>query len=293
MNRGLIEMFTATFLWGSTPIMSILSHLPSGVFVFLRVLFAFPFLLYFAIKKTGFKELLKLRPFWPVLLSGVMLSLNWIFLFWAVNFISVSTVIVMYYTGPIFTIILSVIFLKEKLTKNLIIAVFLAFLGVLFSVKGEIEINKYVIIALFSGVFYGLLGFFSKLSTKYHKAIDVTAWQVFISIFLTFPFLFISHYQLTAQAVTVSMITGIVHTAIALFLWYDSLNYIKVTTASIIAFSDLFFAIILAWIVLGQVPNIYQIIGGVLVFFAGFFMSAGEIKKPARKRFVLEEEREV
>jgi RarD protein len=271
-------MFTAAFLWGSTPIMSILSHLPSGVFVFLRVLFAFPFLLYFAIKKTGIKELLKLKPFWPVLLSGVMLSLNWIFLFWAVNFISVSTVIIMYYTGPIFTIILSVIFLKEKLTRNLIIAVIFAFLGVLFSVKGEIEINKYVVIALFSGIFYGLLGFFSKIATKYHKAIDVTLWQVFISIFLTFPFLFISHYQLTTQAVVVSMITGIVHTALALFLWYDSLNYIKVTTASIIAFSDLFFAIILAWLILGQVPNIYQIIGGILVFFAGVFMSVGEIK---------------
>jgi RarD protein len=208
-----------------------------------------------------------------------MLSLNWIFLFWAVNFISVSTVIVMYYTGPIFTIILSVIFLKEKLTKNLIIAVILAFLGVLFSVKGEIEINRYVIIALFSGVFYGLLGFFSKIATKYHKALDVTTWQVFISIFLTFPFLFISHYQLTAQAIIVSMITGVIHTALALFLWYDSLNYIKVTTASIIAFSNLFFAIILAWFILGQMPNIYQIIGGILVFFAGVFMSAGEIRK--------------
>jgi hypothetical protein len=56
-------MFTAAFLWGSTPIMSVLSRLRSGVFVFLRVLFAFPFLLYFAIKKTGIKELLKLKPF--------------------------------------------------------------------------------------------------------------------------------------------------------------------------------------------------------------------------------------
>jgi drug/metabolite transporter (DMT)-like permease len=89
---------------------------------------------------------------------------------------------------------------------------------------------------------------------------------------------FINHYHISVRAITVSAITGIVHTALALFLWYDSLNYIKVTTASIIAFSDLFFAIILAWLVLGQVPNIYQIIGGILVFFAGVFMSAGEIK---------------
>jgi drug/metabolite transporter (DMT)-like permease len=163
---------------------------------------------------------------------------------------------------------------------------------VLFSVKGEIEINKYVVIALFSGIFYGLLGFFSKIATKYHKAIDVTAWQVFISIFLTFLFLLISHYQLTTQAIIVAMITGIIHTALALFLWYDSLNYIKVTTASIIAFSDLFFAIILAWLILGQIPNIYQIISGILFFFAGVFMSAKEFKKPVRKNFVLEEEKE-
>jgi len=278
-KRGLIEMFFAAFLWGSTPIMSILSHLPSGVFVFFRVLFAFPFLFYFAVKKTGLKEFFKLKPFTPIFLSGVMLSLNWIFLFWAVNFISVSTVIVLYYTGPIFTIILSVLFLKEKLTKSLVLAVVFAFLGVIFSVKGEIEINKYVIIAIFSGLFYGFLGFFSKIATKYHKAIDVTAWQVFISIFLTLPFLFLLGYKLTLQGIIVSLITGVVHTALALFLWYDSLNYIKVTTASIIAFSDIFFAILLSWLVLGEVPNIYQVIGGIFVFLAGVFMSVGEIRK--------------
>ncbi|WP_024788255.1 MULTISPECIES: DMT family transporter [unclassified Lebetimonas] len=278
-KRGIIEMFSAAFLWGSTPIMSILSHLPSGVFVFFRVVFAFPFLLYFAIKKTGIKEFFKLRPFWPIFLSGIMLSFNWIFLFWAVNFISVSTVIVMYYTGPIFTIILSVIFLKEKLTINLIIAMFFALLGVIFSVKGEIEVNKFVFIALLSGVFYGFLGFFSKIATKYHKALDVTAWQVFISIFLTFPFLFINNYHITIQGIVVSAVTGVVHTALALFLWYDSLNYIKLSAASIIAFTDLFFAMILAWLILGQVPNIYQITGGFLVFLAGVFMSMGEIRK--------------
>ena len=56
-------MIGATLIWGSTPIMGILSNLPSPVFVFFRVLFAFPFIFYFAVKRAGIKEFFRLKPF--------------------------------------------------------------------------------------------------------------------------------------------------------------------------------------------------------------------------------------
>jgi len=81
-------MFLATFIWGSIPLFSIWCALPSPVFVFFRVLFAFPFVLVYAIKKIGTKELFSMKPFIPLVLSGVALSLNWIFFFWAMSDIS-------------------------------------------------------------------------------------------------------------------------------------------------------------------------------------------------------------
>jgi len=47
--RGLIQMFIVTLIWGSVPIVGVMSALPSAVFVFFRVLFALPFMFYFSL----------------------------------------------------------------------------------------------------------------------------------------------------------------------------------------------------------------------------------------------------
>ena len=268
-KRGLMEMVGATLIWGSTPIVGILSNLPSPVFVFFRVVFAFPFIFYFAIKKAGIKEFFKLKPFWPLLVSGVFLAVNWIFFFWALNLTSISTVVVLYYTGPVVSIILAVWFLKEKFNRYILIAIILAVIGVIISdFDNGFKFNLGAFIALLAGISYGFLGFFSKIATMYHRASAVTAWQILISIFLTLPFLFLNDFDFNFKTFIIVLIAGIVHTAFALFLWYDSLNYISVSIASILQYLDIFFAMIFG-LFLGQIPTINQFIGGVLIAVAG------------------------
>lgn len=274
-KRGLIEMIGATLIWGSTPIVGILSNLPSPVFVFFRVIFAFPFIFYFAVKKAGIKEFFKLKPFWPLLISGIFLGINWIFFFWALNITDISTVVILYYIGPIISIILASIFLKEKFNRYILIAIILALIGVVISNNG-IKLNLGAFIALLAAVSYGFLGFFSKIATMYHKASAVTAWQVLISVFLTFPFLFLNDFDFTFKTFVIVLIAGIIHTAFALFLWYDSLNFISVSIASILQYLDIFFAMIFGMF-LGQIPTFNQFLGGVLIAVAGVIGS--RIKK--------------
>jgi len=274
-KRGLIEMIIATFLWGSTPLMSIYSHLPSGVFVFFRVLFAFPFLLYFSYKKAK-SELFK-PPFLPLIFSGIALGVNWIFFFMAFNYADVASVVTIYYTGPIISLILAVIFLKEKINIYIILGIVLAFLGVIISIGG-INFQKGILIAILAGVSYGLLGFLSKIATLYHRPIVVTTWQVFISIFITLPFLFFQEFEITLKGLIFAFITGTIHTALALFLWYDALNYIKVSIASILQYLDIVFSIILAYIFLNEIPTTNKIVGAFLIVVAGI-ISTNKSKK--------------
>ncbi|MGC8790707.1 MAG: hypothetical protein ACP5PO_04275 [Desulfurella sp.] len=58
-QKGIFEMLLATFIWGSIPIFSIWCNLPSPIFVFFRVLFAVPLVLFYSIRnwaKTNFLE---------------------------------------------------------------------------------------------------------------------------------------------------------------------------------------------------------------------------------------------
>jgi len=268
-TKGLIEMLMATFIWGSTPIMSILSNLSSGIFVFFRVIFAFPFIIYLLHKKEGIKSFFNIKPFLFLFLSGIFLALNWILFFWAIDIAGVNLAVIIYYAGPIFAIILATIFLKEPFNLKLVISVILVICGVVFSTGGIDSFNKGAIIAILSAINYGFLGFFSKLATLKHSSIKVTAWQILISIFLTIPFLFYNDFTLNTQTLIIVIIAGIIHTALALFLWYDSLSYIPVSLASILAYLDIFFAMTLNWLFLNQSPTIEQIIGSILIVIAG------------------------
>ncbi len=272
-------MFFATLIWGSIPLFSIWCSLPSPVFVFFRVLFAFPFMFVYSLKKLGKKELLEVKPVLPLLLSGVILSLNWIFFFWAINITDIATAVVLYYFGPVFTIILAVIFLKEPLNRTLAIATLVAFVGAFLTFAPSLKPSGSifgVLVALASGLLYGLLGFVSKIATFNHSSLKITTYQIFIALFFTFPFVFFFHFSLTSNVLLLLFVTGVVHTALALFLWYDSLNYIKVSTSAIFSYLDPFFAIILGYLFLHQEPGVAQIVGGILICVSGIMISLKE-----------------
>ncbi len=281
-KKGLLEMFFATLIWGSIPVFSVWCALPSPIFVFFRVLFAFPFVFLYSVKNLGIKEFFRLRPFTPLLFSGIALSLNWVLFFWAIQLTSVASAVILYYLGPIFTIILAVLFLKEPFGKILFWATLFASLGAILTFVPNMNVAVFqkaffgLTIAFLSGVFYGLLGFISKIGVKYHSAMKLTTYQIFISIFFTLPFVLFIHFRITPFIVILLIITALVHTALALFLWYDSLNYIKVTVASIFSYLDPLFAIVLSFLLLHQSPTFFQIFGGTLITIAGIMVSLGE-----------------
>ncbi len=274
-------MFLATFIWGSIPLFSIWCALPSPVFVFFRIIFALPFILLFSLKKLGKKDLLEIKPILPLILSGIALSLNWIFFFWAIQITDIATAVVLYYFGPVFTIILAVLFLKEPLSKTLIVATLIAFFGAFLTFIPSLKPGGSllgVFVALMSGLFYGLLGFISKIATFNHPSLKITTYQIFISVFFTLPFILFFHFSLNLYILLLLAVTGVVHTALALFLWYDSLNYIKVSTSAVFSYLDPFFAILLGYLFLSQKPGSMQVIGGILIAISGILVSMKESK---------------
>ncbi|WP_456397093.1 DMT family transporter [Desulfurobacterium sp.] len=230
--------------------------------------FAFPFVFYFAVRRSSLKEFFNLKPFWPLLLSGIMLGVNWIFFFWAVKITDIATVVTIYYAGPVISILLAAFFLKERINFFTVVSILLALAGVAVS-SGGFNMDKGAVIAMLAAVSYGLLGFFSKVSTLYHEAVMVTTWQILISIFITLPFLFWADWHFTIDGFLVTLVAGVIHTALALFLWYDALNYIKVSFASILQYLDIVFAVILAYLFLFQVPTVQQVLGAFLIVVAG------------------------
>ncbi len=276
-DAGLAEIILSTVIWGSIPLFSIWSALPSPVFVFFRVLISAA-VLYVILRKDINSDISSLlNPY--VVLSGILLAANWVFLFYAVNIIPVSEAIIFYYSGPVIAILLSPL-LKEKITRSAGIGIGIAFSGIILMSAGNLNLNPLGIIsAILSGITYGILSVVSKHSTECVKPLNLVFFQVLLSAIILSPSLFLLKFTFTSDDIVIAVFSAIVQTVIALFLWYDSMKKIKVQAVSILSYLDPVFAIVFALIFLDQVPDSFTIGGGVLLIVSGAFTTASTMRK--------------
>ncbi|PVU74194.1 permease [Acidianus hospitalis] len=266
-NFGVLEMIITTAIWGSIPILAIFSDLPSPVFVFFRVFITSIFLIPVIRKRVNLRNLINKYVF----LSGIFLALNWILLFYAVSIIQVSEAILLYYSGPIFAILI-MHFLGERIGINRYISIIIAFTGIFIIINPTtLNISIGALIALASGIFYGLLAVASKMATGIVNSKELVFYQTIISTIITSPFLLILRFNLTLNNIVIVTIAALVNTLLALFLWYDALTKISVQLSSILSYLDPVFAMLFAFIFLHQIPTLISLLGGILIIISGIF----------------------
>jgi drug/metabolite transporter (DMT)-like permease len=266
-NFGVLEMIITTAIWGSIPILAIFSDLPSPVFVFFRVFITSIFLIPVIRKRVNLRNLINKYVF----LSGIFLALNWILLFYAVSIIQVSEAILLYYSGPIFAILI-MHFLGERIDINRYISIIIAFTGIFIIINPTtLNISIGALIALASGIFYGLLAVASKMATGIVNSKELVFYQTIISTIITSPFLLILRFNLTLNNIVIVTIAALINTLLALFLWYDALTKISVQLSSILSYLDPVFAMLFAFIFLHQIPTLISLLGGILIIISGIF----------------------
>lgn len=92
--------------------------------------------------------------FWLLIFRGLVGTLALLMYFYNISQMNLADAITFSKTAPIFTAILAYVFLKEKLSKLIILASFLGFVGMLFVIRPAMDIN---ITLVFTGVLSGFL----------------------------------------------------------------------------------------------------------------------------------------
>ncbi|MBO2536931.1 EamA family transporter RarD [Rummeliibacillus suwonensis] len=165
-RKGIIASVGAYFLWGLFPIYwKFVEHVSSEEILASRIIWSFILTLVFVllfkqwhILILDFKKLWHhQKSFWSLFFAAYLVSLNWFIYIWAVNHDHIVQTSLGYYMNPIISILLGIIFLKEKLSKSQIIAFLLAAIGVLILITSYGQIPWVAIgLALSFGI-YGLL----------------------------------------------------------------------------------------------------------------------------------------
>jgi chloramphenicol-sensitive protein RarD len=176
----------AYLLWGFLPLYwKPLQAVPSGEILAHRIIWSFVFMLIIllSLKRvptfvTGLKDLfLTRRNLISVLSSSVLISANWLFFIYAVNSNNVVEASLGYYINPLVSVLLGIMFFKEKLNFWQIISFVLALIGV--SIL-TVEYGKVPWIAFILALSFGLYGLTKKLG-KYDSIMGLTFETMFVT----------------------------------------------------------------------------------------------------------------
>ena len=208
-----------------------------------------------------------------LLLSGMAMGFNWILLFQAYKYTTVSVATLSYYFAPVIVTILCPIIFRERLTKKQIICFVMSTLGlVLITGIGDLTgANSHL-----TGILFGL-GAASLYATvimlnkfiKNVEGIHRTFLQFLAAIVVLVPYVTLtSGFNLGVMdgaGWLCLLVVGFIHTGITYCLYFSSLKDIPGQKAAILSYIDPLIAVIISVTILGESMNLVQIVGGALI----------------------------
>ena len=249
-------------------------RLPSGEVALFRALIAAIIIIFYKIirrSKISFSDIKRDIP--TLIVSGMAMGFNWIFLFQAYKYTTVSIATLSYYFAPVIVMAVSPILFKEKLTAKQVVCFLMATLG-LIMVLGVSGLGEYSnnIIGIMFGLGAATLYATVVLLNKFIKnvtGIDRTLIQFFAAIIVLTPYVLattgIHIGSLSSTGIINLLIIGIIHTGICYCLYFSSLKELKGQEAAILSYIDPFVAIIVSVTILGESILLMQVMGGILI----------------------------
>ncbi len=269
---------SAFLVWGSIGVFVKLIPLNSGVVAFDRSVVGMLFLVIVKLCMKSKIDFDKLKgSLLPLFINGALLGVNWILLFEAYRYTSVATATICYNLGPMFVMLVSPIFFRERLTVFKVMCVITALFGVvcLSGVFEQSAVQMRDIIGISLGVCAAVVYAITVIVNKKLENIepmDKAITQFFSSTVVMFIYCLIitdaKQLVFSVQTIVLLVVVGVVHTGIAYTVYFKSLPHVTSQNVAIFAYIDPVVAVILSAFVLKENLSVSVYIGAILVIVA-------------------------
>lgn len=269
-----IKITISMIIWGSLGVFVTRLSLPTEQIVLFRAAIGCLALFLILLCKGKTKSKISTGSFLLLLLIGAMIGLNWLMLFESYKYTYVSTATLIYYSQPIILIILSTLFLKEKLTKNRIIGVLMAIIGMILInglQVGGADPKKGAIIALGGAFLYAMVLFLNKANPGLGKIDGMTLTVIellgatLIMIIYTLATSGIKFTNIGKNDIIILLILGIVHTAWTYYLYFSSVKAVDAQSLAVLGYIDPASSLFFSALILHEKLGILQWAGAILI----------------------------
>jgi len=206
-------------------------------------------------------------------ISGAAMGFNWILLFEAYKYTTVSLATLSYYFAPAVVMVVCPILFREKLSLKQVICFIMSTAGLVLIIGTGSAITginniKGILLGLGAAVLYATVIILNKY-IKNVTGIDRTLLQFFAAIIVLTPYVLSTSEIHIADAGSVGIFSllfiGIIHTGITYCLYFTSLKDLKGQDVAILSYIDPLVAIIMSVAVLNENITVWQIAGGILI----------------------------
>jgi drug/metabolite transporter (DMT)-like permease len=263
-----LTLHITVLIWAATALFAKLIPLPAANIIYLRSIPAFLALtLTVVLFRISFR--IPLTSWFVGLFIGLLTAGHWVTFYKSVQLSTVAIGLVTLYTYPLLTALVEPMLHKQwPQRKPLLLSIF-GLLGVVFMSWGSLN-SQASIVAILLGLSSSLFFTVRNVSSKYLAANIPSLLQMWIQVLTTLIVLMIAlGFSPIMQASTNNwlMLTllGIVFVALPHTLFLYCLKHIKASSASLMSMIQPVYAIVLAIIVLGEIPSLYEIAGGAII----------------------------
>jgi drug/metabolite transporter (DMT)-like permease len=213
-----------------------------------------------------------------LILSGIALGGNWIFLYQSYDHTTIANATLGYYFAPVFVMILSPFVLREPLSIKKMVCIGVAIIGMLMIVGEGVSASRAddilgLTFGLIAAAFYAALLLLNKFIKDMGK-LELTIIQLGTTTLLLMPYVFLTEgfgiFEVSSSSIPFIFILGIINTGIGFWLFFSGMEKLKGQSIAMLSYVDPFVAILISAIILQEQMTIIQMLGGVLLLGSTF-----------------------
>lgn len=247
---------------------------------FLRFFFAAIVLLPILIVNGRRKNCSIFTKYWKVhVFRGILLFAGMSLWCYGLMLVPISTAIVINYSIPFFTLVLSIIFLREKVTKGRWFATFVGFCGILIVLHpSRVDFDVRTLSLLASSFLFASLD----VVNKKYVCVESMINMLFYTAFLASVFSFVPAATNWTGNMSDNLLCLCALGVGANLLFYCLLKAFKYVDASALApfrYMDFFVSVILGFIFFAEKPSVYSLVGFIIIVPNTIYLAYNENKK--------------
>lgn len=208
------------------------------------------------------------KSLWLLLASGAAMGINWMLLFEAYKYTTISLATLSYYLAPVIVTALCPLLFHERMTRTQLLCFLMSTLGVALIIGSDVRGIGFGVSA---AVFYATVILLNKYITGV-PALERTFVQFLAAILVLTPYVALTsgfHPGVMSAAGWVNLlIVGLVHTGLTYCMYFSAIRTLPGQESSLLSYIDPIVSVLVSVLLLGEPLAPVQIVG--IVLFLGF-----------------------